>query len=175
VPDTSDRVSVAPRRGDEVEQVEMADWVSGWLAVGSVGDPAGGYAHLAEGPLGQVIASFTLMLAEGFGSSGCCPVTERFLRYDPARNSVDYLAYVEEFIPSWSLEGAAEVGDDFAADFDESWPAVIFQHLIDAYPDLDVYALSPQQAQDMGWPPYAEDPNPPPLDHLWRPVDPTAD
>lgn len=175
MPDVPNRATVAARGMSEVEEVEMADWGSGWLAVGSMGDPIAGYAHLAEGPLGQVIASFTLMLAEGFGSSGYCPATERFLRYDPARNSVDYLAHIEEFIPGWSLEGAAEVGDDFAADFGESWPAVIFQQLIDAYPDLDVYALSPQQAQDMGWPPYAEDRNPPPVDHLWRPVDLTAD
>ena len=76
------------------------------------------------------------------------------------RNSVDYLAHVEEIIPGWSLEGATEVGDDFAVEFDEPGPDVIFQHLIDGYLDLDVYALSPQQAQDMGWPPYSDDPNP---------------
>lgn len=121
--------------------------------------------------LGQVIASFTLLVGEGFGSSGYSPDTVRFLRYHPARNSVDYLARVEEINPGWSLEIAAGVGDDFAVDFDESWHAVIFQHLIDAYPNLDVYALAPQQAQEMGWSPNAEDQNPPPLDHLWRPVD----
>ena len=175
MPDASDRVAVVPRRVEEVEQVEMAEWVSGWLAIGSVGDPVAGYARLADGPLGQVIASFTLLAGEGFGSSGYSPDAVRFLRYDPARNSVDYLAHVEEIIPGWSLEGATEVGDDFAVEFDESGPDVIFQHLIDAYPDLDVYALSPQQAQDIGWPPYTDDPNPPPIDHLWRPVDLTAD
>src|ERR1700729_1084565 len=82
VPDASDRVAVAFRRMNEVEQVEMADWGSGWLAGGSMGDPVAGYARLAEGPLGQVIASFTLLLGEGFGSSGYSPATERFLRYD---------------------------------------------------------------------------------------------
>lgn len=36
-------------------------------------------------PLGQVIASFTLLVGEGFGSSGYSPDTVRFLRYGPAR------------------------------------------------------------------------------------------
>ena len=170
-----DRATVAPRRVDDVEQVEMRDWVSGWLAVGSMGDPIAGYARLEEAPLGQVIASFTLMLPEGFGSCSYCPATERFVRYDPARNSVDYIAHIEEFTPGWSVEDAAEVSDDFAIEFDDSWPAVIFQHLIDACPGLDVYPLSPQQAHEMGWPPYAEDRHPPPLDHLWRPVDLSTD
>jgi hypothetical protein len=133
MPDNLDRVTVTPRRADEVEQVEM--------------------------------------LPEGGMSASYCPVTERFLRYDPARGSVDYIAYVEEFMRGWSLEGATEVSDDFAADFNDSWPAIIFQHLIEAYPALDVYPLSQQQAQDMGWSPYAEDQQPPSLDHLWRPVD----
>lgn len=159
-----ERATIAPRRVDEVEHVEMGDWVSGWLAVGYMGDPIAGYARLSEGSLGQVIASFTLMLPEGFGSCSYCPATERFLRYDPARNSVDYIAHIEEFIPGWSLEDTAEVSDDFATEFDESWAAVIFQHLIDAFPGLDVFPLSPQQAHEMGWPPYAEDQNPPPLD-----------
>ena len=61
----TDRATIAPRRADEVEQVEMSDWVSGWLAVGYMGDPIAGYARLAEGSLGQVIASFTLMLRRG--------------------------------------------------------------------------------------------------------------
>ena len=55
----ANRFDIASRRMDEVEQVEMADWVSGWLAVGSMGEPAiAGYAHLSEGALGEVIASF---------------------------------------------------------------------------------------------------------------------
>ena len=166
----TDRATIASRPADEVEQVEMDAWVSGWLAVGDMGDPIAGYARLTEGSLGQVIASFTLMLPDGFGSSSYSPATERFLRYDPARNSVDYIAHIEEFLPGWSLEGAVEVSDDFAAEFDESWPAVIFQRLIDAYPGLDVYPITLQQANEMGWPPYAEDRDPPPLDHLWRPV-----
>lgn len=175
MPDAANRAKVTPRRIDEVEEVEMVNWVSGWLAVGSVGNPDVGYAHLAEGPLGQVIGSFTLMLADGFGSSAYSPATERFLRYDPARNSVDFVAHIEEFIPGWSLEGTTEVSEDFAVDFDESWPAVVFQHLVDAYPDLDVYPISAQQAKDLGWSPYADDRNPPPLDNLWRPVDLAAD
>lgn len=65
MPDASDRVVVVPRRVEEVEQVEMAEWVSGWLAIGSVGDPVAGYARLADGPLGQAIASFTLLVGEG--------------------------------------------------------------------------------------------------------------
>jgi hypothetical protein len=88
---------------------------------------------------------------------------------------VDYIAHIEEVIPGWSLEDAAEVSDDFATEFGESWPAVIFQHLINAYPGLDVYPLSLQQAQEMGWSPYAEDRNPPSLDNLWRPVDLSAE
>jgi hypothetical protein len=115
---------ITPRRADEVEQVEMRDWVSGWHTVGSMGDPIAGYPRLDEGPFEQIIASFTLMLPEGIGS---CPATERFLRYDPARNSVDSIAYVGEFIPRWSHEDAVNVSDDFAAEFDGSWPAVIFQ------------------------------------------------
>jgi hypothetical protein len=54
VPDDTDygqdRATIAPRRADEVEQVEMGDWVSGWLAVGSMGDPIAGYARIDEGP-----------------------------------------------------------------------------------------------------------------------------
>jgi hypothetical protein len=88
---------------------------------------------------------------------------------------VDCIAHVEEFIPAWSLEGAAEVSDDFAAEFGESWPSVIFQHFIDAYPGLDLYPLSPQQAHEMGWLPYTDDQNPSPLDHLWRAVDLSAE
>jgi hypothetical protein len=92
---------------DEVEQVEMADWVSSWLAVGSMGDPVAGYARLAEGPLGQVIASFTL-LAEGFGSSGYCPCQRALsaLRPGPKLGGLPRLR--QEFIPTWSLEGAAK-------------------------------------------------------------------
>jgi hypothetical protein len=88
----------------------MSAWVSGWLAVGYMGDPIAGYARLAEGSLGQVIASFTLMLADGFGSS------------------------------SYS-------------------------------PGLDAYPITLQQAYEMGWLSYAEDRDPPSLDHLWRPID----
>jgi hypothetical protein len=167
----ANRFDIASRRMDEVEQVEMADWVSGWLAVGSMGEPIAGYAHLSEGALGEVIASFTLPLAEGLSY---CIATERFLRYDPARNSVDYIAHIIEFVPGWSLEGTSEVSEDFAAEFDESWPAVIFQHLIDAYPDFGVYPLSPEQAEEMAWPSHAEDQNAPPPDHLWRPIDLSA-
>lgn len=102
-----DRVKVAPRRTDEVERIEMGDWVSGWLAAGSSGEPVAGYARLKEGSVGEVIASFTLMLAEGVGSSDYSPATERFLRYDPVRSSVDYIAHIDD--SGWSLEGATEV------------------------------------------------------------------
>jgi len=59
-----DRVKVAPLEVDEVEHVEMDDWVSGWLAVGLVGEPLARYARLSHGLLGEVVASFTLMLPE---------------------------------------------------------------------------------------------------------------
>lgn len=52
---------------------------------------------------------------------------------------------------------------------------VIFRHLLDAYPELDVYPLSLEQAQEMGWQPHFEDEHPLPFEHLWRPVDLTAD
>ena len=48
VPNAVNHATVAPRRVDEVEEVEIADWVSGWLATGSMGV---GYARLAKGPL----------------------------------------------------------------------------------------------------------------------------
>ena len=35
---------------------------------------------------------------------------------------MNYLAHVEEIMAGWSLEGATEVGDDFAVDFEESGP-----------------------------------------------------
>jgi hypothetical protein len=68
-----DRVNVTPRRvdeveDDEVEDVEMGAWVSGWLGASWMGEPVAGYAQLAEGPVGDVIALFTLNLPEGFGS-----------------------------------------------------------------------------------------------------------
>ena len=113
------------------------------------------------------------MLAEGFGSSSYFPATERFLRYDLARNSVDYLAHIEEFILDWSREGAAEVGDDFAADFGESWPAVIFQHLMGAYPTWTCMPLARSKARKWAGPPRTR--TPPRMDHLWRLVDLTAD
>jgi hypothetical protein len=157
----------------------MGEWVSGWLGVGSMGEPIAGYARLSEGPLGEVIASFKLMLPEGGMSGDSVPQTARFLRYDPARRSVDYIARVPEFLPEWSLEGAAEVSEEVAREFvneiSDSWPAVIFQWLVDAYPALDVYPMSPEQVQEMGWPPYFEDENPPPFEHLWRRVDLSAD
>lgn len=165
------RMNVAPLGVEEVEHVEMGDWVSGWLAVGWAGEPLAGYAQLSQGLLGEVVASFTLMLPEGVGSCTDSPATERFLRYDPARNSVDYIAHVAEFSPGWSLEGAARVSEHFADELSDSWPVVVFQHLVDSYPLLDVYPLSLEQAQDMGWSPYFEDEHPPPFEHLWRPVD----
>ena len=164
-----DRVKVTPLEVDKVEHVEMDDWVSGWLAIGLAGEPLAGYARLSRGLLGEVVASFTLMLPEGMGSCTYSPATERFLRYDPARNSVDYIARVAEFLPGWSLEGAAEVSAHFADELSDSWPAVIFQHLVDSYLPLDVYPLSLEQAQDMGWSPYFDE-HPPPFEHLWRPV-----
>jgi hypothetical protein len=65
-----------------------------------------------------------------------------------------------EFRPGWSLEHATEVGDDFSVDFDESGPDVIFQYLIDAYPNLDLYA-QPAACAGPGLAPYADDPTPP--------------
>ena len=173
----SDRVRVAPRTVDELtadklEDVELGDWVSGWLAASWAGEPVAGYAQLSEGPLGEVIASFTLMVPEGFGSWNSSPDVISFLRYDPARNSVDHILHIEEFPPGWSLEGATEVGEDFKAKVSDTWPAVIFQQLIDTYPALDVHPLSLEQAQEMGWPPRAGDP---PSEHLWRPVDLSTD
>ena len=109
------------------------------------------------------------MLPKGGAGWTFCPATERFLRYDPARNSVDYIAHVAEFPPGWSLEGAV-VSEDFAGELSDSWPAVIIQYLIDAYPELDVYPLSMEQAQEMSWQPYFEDEHPPSFDHLWRPA-----
>jgi hypothetical protein len=175
-----DRVKVSPRTMDELaadkaEDVELGDWVSGWLAIGSWGEPVAGYARLSEGPLGEVIASFTLMLPEGGMSWDSSPATIHFLRYDPARNSVDYIVHLIDFPPGWSVEGATEVGEDFAAEVSDTRPAVIFQQLVDAYPELDVYPLSLEQAQEMGWLPYFEDEHPPPFEHLWRPVDLSTD
>jgi hypothetical protein len=147
----------------------MDDWASGWLALSSSGEPVAGYARLSEGPVGEVIASFTLMLAEGGMSSDYSPATRRFLRYDPARNSVDYIAHVDEF--GWSLEGTIEVSESLQTELGDSWPAVVFQHLVDACPGLDVHSLSLEQAQEMGWRPFFDDEHPPPFEHLWRPVD----
>jgi hypothetical protein len=76
-----------------------------------------------------------------------------------------------EFPLGWSLKGAAEVSEDFADVLSDSWPAVVFQHLVDSYPPLGVYPLSLEQARDMGWLPYFEDEHPPQFEHLWRPVD----
>jgi hypothetical protein len=76
-----------------------------WLAVGSPSEPLTGYAQLSQGPLGEVIASFTLMLPDGGGSCTYSPVTERFLRYDPARNSVDYIAHVARVSAGLVAEG----------------------------------------------------------------------
>lgn len=152
---------------DEVEHVEIGEWISGWLAVGSM-DGSAGYVRLSAGVVGEIIASFTLMLPEGGMSSDYVPVTERFLRYDPARNSVDYLAYVDEY--GWSLEHTTQVSGDIAIEIGDSWPAITFQYLVNANQDLDVYPLSLEQAQEMGWAPCFDDPNPPPFDHLWRPV-----
>jgi hypothetical protein len=103
-----DRVKVASRTVDQVERMEMGDWVSGWLAMGWPGEPVAGYARLSRGTVGEVIASFTLMLPEGGGSWASSPATARFLRYDPARNSVDWIVHIPEFPPGWSLEGAAK-------------------------------------------------------------------
>jgi len=130
-----------------------------------------GYARLSEGTLGEVIASFTLNVPEGFGSWNSSPATVSFLRYDAARSSVDYIVHLED-PADWSLEGATKVGEDFAANVGDTSPAVIFQQLIDAYPALDVHPLSLEQAQEMGWPPRAEDP---PFEHLWRSVDLSTD
>jgi hypothetical protein len=88
---------------------------------------------------------------------------------------VDYIVHIIELLPGWWLEGTSEVSEDFAAEFDESSPAVIFQHLIDAYPDFGVYHLTPEQAEEMAWPSHPEDLNAPPLEHLWRPIDLSAD
>ena len=71
----ANRFDIASRRMDEVEQVEMADWVSGWLAVGSMGEPVGRVRTPPRRGLGEVIASFTLPLAEGLSSY--CIATER--------------------------------------------------------------------------------------------------
>jgi hypothetical protein len=172
-----DRVEVAPRTVDELaadklEDVELGDWVSGWLAASWADEPVAGYARLSKGPLGEVIGSFTLNVPEGFGSWNSSPDNVSFLRYDPARNSVDYIVHINEFLPGWSLEGAAEVDEDFAAKVSDTWPAVIFQELIDACPALDVHPLSLEQVQEMGWPPRAGDPS---FEHLWRPVELSAD
>jgi hypothetical protein len=167
------RVKVTPRKVDEVEHVEIGDWVSGWLGVGSLGEPMAGYARLGEGPAGEVIASFTLPVPEGGLSSDSSPGTVHFLRYDPARSSVDYIVDGDDF--GWSLEGTSEVSEDLAGEIGGSWPAVIFQYLIDAYPELDVYPLGLDQAREMGWEPCFDDKNPPPFEHLWRPVDLSAE
>lgn len=164
-----DRADVAPRPVDEVEHVEMGDWVSGWLALGSPDEPLAGYARLSEGPAGEITASFTLMLSEGFGSWDSSPATERFLRYDPARNSVDYIAHTEEL--GWSLEGTVEVSADLTTEISDSWPALIFQRLIDAHRDVDVRPLTLEQVHELGWEPGPDDDDPPHLEHLWRPVD----
>jgi hypothetical protein len=160
---------------DEVEGVEMGDWVSGWLGASWMGEPVVGYARLADGLVGDVTALFTLDLPEGFGSSNSCPATICFLRYDPARSSVDCIVHIEEFVPSWSLESTVKVDENFEAEISDSWPAVIFQHLIEANPSLGIFPLSPEQTQGMGWLPYVEDEHPPPFEHLWRPVDLSAD
>ena len=83
------------------------------------------------------------MPPKGGASWTSCPATERFLRYDPARNSVDYIAHVAEFPPDRSLEVATVVSEDFAGELGDSWPTVIFQYLIEAHPELDVYPLRP--------------------------------
>jgi hypothetical protein len=99
--------------------------------------------------------------------------SERFLRYDPARNSVDYLAYVRSSSLPGRWRAPLRVGENFAVDFDQSWPAVISQHLIDAYPTLTC-TPKPAASPGHGLAPYAEDQNPPPLDHLRSPVALTA-
>lgn len=165
-----DRVNVAPRQVHDVEEVAMGDWVSGWLGVGSLDQPRGGYAQLAQGPLGEVIASFKIMLPEGLGSPNSSPETAHFLRYDPARNSVDYVVRVDEFSGLY-LEGTAEVSEDLQMELRDCRPAVIFQYLVDAYPTLDVYPLTVEQAEEGGWSPCFDDEHPPPFEHLWRPVD----
>jgi hypothetical protein len=175
-----DRAKVAPRTMDEVaadkvENIELGDWISGWLAIGSWGEPVAGYARLSEGQLGEVIAAFTLMLPEGGMSWNSTPTTMTFLRYDPARNSVDYIVHLEDFPPGWSVEGATKVSETFWEEVGDTWPAVIFQRLIDAYPGLDVYSLTLEQAQEMGWPPCFDDEHPPSFEHLWRPVDLSTD
>lgn len=151
--------------------MENKDWVSGWLGATWMDEPVAGYARLAEGVVGDVIALFTLNLPEGLGGTDSCPVTICFLRYDPARSSVDYIVRVDEFRPSRSLENTVEVGDDFEQEIHNSSPDVIFQHLIDASPDLGIFSLTPEQAQEMCWRPYVEDKSPPPLEHLWRPLE----
>lgn len=172
-----DPVKVAPRTMDEltadkIEDVELGDWVSGWLTASWAGESVPGYARLSEGPLGEVIASFTLMVPEGFGSWNSSLDTVTFLRYDPARNSVDYIVHTEEVPPGWWLEGATEVGQDFSAKVSDTWPAIIFQQLVNACLALDVHPLSLEQAQEMGWPAYFEDNKHLTLsDRLWRPVD----
>lgn len=164
------RVRVSPLTAGDVQHVQMSEWVSGWFGADWMDDRVGGYARMSEGPCGQVVASLTLMLPEGFGSYDSCPATDCHLRFDPARNSVDYIVYVEG--EGWSLERTVTVDEDFAVLLADSWPAEVFQRLIEACPSLDVHALSREQAQELGWLPCADDPNPPPLDHLWRPVGP---
>jgi hypothetical protein len=113
-------------------------------------DGSAGYARLSAGVVGEVVASFTLMLPEGGMSSDYSPVTDLFLRYDPAREAVDFIAHVDY---AWSLEGTARVTEDVAQEIGDSWPAIVFQYLVDAYPGLDVCPLSLEQAQEMGWGP----------------------
>ena len=48
MPDASDRVAAVPRRVDELEQVEIAEWVSGWLANRLRRRPVAGYARLED-------------------------------------------------------------------------------------------------------------------------------
>ena len=170
-----DRVKVAPRLADEVERVEMGYWVSGWLGASWMGEPVAGYAQLAEGLVGDVVALFRLDLPEGSGSWNSCPATICFLRYDPARSSVDYIVHIEEFAPSRSLESTVTVDESFEAKIRDSWPAVVFQHLIEANPSLGIFPLSLDQAQEMGWLPSSEDEGPPPFEYLWRPVDLSVD
>jgi hypothetical protein len=67
------------------------------------------------------------------------------------------------------------VSEDFAAELSDSWPAVIFQHLLDAHPAVDVYPLSVEQAHEMGWQPCFDDKHPPTSEHCWRPVDLSAE
>ena len=161
------RAVIAPRRRGDVEPVGVDEWVSGWLAVGSA-DGAAGYARLSTGTAGEVTASFTLDLPDGFMSADSGPVTERFLRFDPARNAVDYIARIEG---AWYLEATAQVRDDLAAGIGDCWPDVIFQYLVDASREFDVYPITVAQARELGWLVCFDDRSPPPLDHVWRPVD----